>query len=49
MGTSKGPSLSWRKDGTIVDTARFYVWTDKRYSVPSFENWISFTVNDNIM
>jgi hypothetical protein len=41
--------LTWMKDGTIVDTARFYVWTDKRYTVPSFENWLNLSVDDNVM
>jgi len=41
--------LMWRKDGTIVDTARFHVWTDRRYSVPSFENWLNLSVDDNVM
>ena len=42
--------LSWRKDGTIVDSAKYIVWTDsKKYSVPSFENWFNLSVDDNIM
>ena len=41
--------LSWRTDGTIVDSAKFLVWTDKKYSVPSFENWFNLSVDDNIM
>ena len=41
--------LSWRKDGTITQDAHFTVWTDKKYSVPSFENWFSLPVDDNIM
>lgn len=41
--------LSWRKDGTIADTAKFLVWTDKKYSVPSFENWFNLSVDDNIL
>ena len=45
----KDQILQWRKDGTIVDTAKFLVWTDKKYSVPSFENWFSLSVDDNIM
>ena len=35
--------------GTIVDTARFHVWTDRRYSVPSFENCLNLSVDDNVM
>ena len=41
--------LAWRKDGTIVDTAKFAVWTDKRYSVPSFEHWLNLSVDDIVM
>ena len=41
--------LAWRADGTITDTAKFLVWTDKNYSVPSFENWFNLSVDDNIM
>ena len=41
--------LEWRADGTITDTAKFLVWTDKKYAVPSFENWFNLTVDDNIM
>lgn len=41
--------LAWRKDGTIVDSAKFLVWTDKKYAVPSFENWFNLSVDDNIM
>ena len=45
----KDQILTWRADGTIVDSAKFAVWTDKRYSVPSFENWLNLSVDDNIM
>ena len=45
----KDQILAWRKDGTIVDSAKFLVWTDKKYSVPSFENWYNLSVDDNIM
>jgi hypothetical protein len=41
--------LTWRKDGTIADSAKFLVWTDKKYSVPSFENWFNLSVDDNVM
>jgi hypothetical protein len=45
----KDQILAWRSDGTIVDTTRFYVWTDKRYTVPSFANWFNLSVDENIM
>jgi hypothetical protein len=45
----KDQILAWRKDGTIVDTAKFLVWTDRKYSVPSFENWFNLSVDDIIM
>jgi hypothetical protein len=41
--------LTWWKEGTIINTARFHVWTDKRYTVPSFENWLNLSVDDNVM
>jgi hypothetical protein len=45
----KDQILQWRKDGTIIDSAKFLVWTDKKYSVPSFEIWFNLSVDDNIM
>ena len=45
----KDQILTWRKDGTIADTAHFHVWTDRRYSVTSFENWFNLSVDDNII
>ena len=45
----KDQILAWRRDGTITEDAHFTVWTDKKYSVPSFENWLNLSVDDNIM
>ena len=45
----KDQILAWRQDGIIVDSAKFIVWSDKKYSVPSFENWFNLSVDDNIM
>ena len=45
----KDQILQWRKDGPITQDANFTVWTDKKYSVPSFENWFNLSVDDNIM
>jgi hypothetical protein len=41
--------LTWRKYNTITETANFMVWTDKKYHVPSFENWLNLSVDDNVM